>query len=157
MSSYNLISRSYLRFSNCFRNIFIPGLLMLFHCMFFHCNFFMWTILKVFIEFVITLLLFFMFLVFFFFFFLPQGLQDLCSLTRDQTFSLCIRGQSLNHWTTREVPVCFILNYLTIHLLKHRLGICLLPQSSVSCFFISSTSFYLEVKHFSAENTSQES
>ena len=33
------------------------------------------------------------------------GLWDLSSLTRDQTHTLCIGRQSLNHWTSREVPL----------------------------------------------------
>ena len=32
------------------------------------------------------------------------GMQDLSSLTRSQTHSLCNGRQSLNQWTTREVP-----------------------------------------------------
>ena len=35
---------------------------------------------------------------------------DLSSLTRDGTCTLCIGRQSLNHWTTREVP--FIHSYI---------------------------------------------
>ena len=55
----------------------------------------MWTIFKVFIEFV-TMLLLFHALVF--------G-HKACGLgTRDQTSSPCIEKQSLNHWTTRQVP-----------------------------------------------------
>ena len=30
---------------------------------------------------------------------------DLSSPTRDRTLTLCIKRQSLNHWTLREVPV----------------------------------------------------
>ena len=55
----------------------------------------MWTICKVFIEFVKILLLLFMF----FFFFL-----DLSFPTRDQTLTLYIGRQSPNHWTARDVP-----------------------------------------------------
>ena len=36
-----------------------------------------------------------------------QGLQGMCDLSswiRDQTYTLCIRRCSLNNWTTREVP-----------------------------------------------------
>ena len=57
-----------------------------------------WTIFKVFIDFVTTLLLFFMF-----WFFWPQGMWDFSSLARDQTCILCT-GRSRNHWTIREVP-----------------------------------------------------
>ena len=60
--------------------------------------FLMWTILKVFIEFV-TILLLFCVLVFW-----PRGMWDLSSPTRDQTCTPCIGRQSLNHWTAREVP-----------------------------------------------------
>ena len=38
------------------------------------------------------------------FFFWLQGMWDLSSPTRDQTHTRCIRRESLNHWTTREVP-----------------------------------------------------
>ena len=34
----------------------------------------------------------------------PRGTWDLTSLTRDQTGVPCIGRQSLNHWTSREVP-----------------------------------------------------
>ena len=59
----------------------------------------MWTILKVFIEFV-TILLLFCVLVFW-----PRGMWDLSSPTRDRTRNPCIGRQSLNHWTAREVPI----------------------------------------------------
>ena len=59
----------------------------------------MWTILKVFIEFVTILLLFHVLI------FWPEGMQDLSSLTRDRTCTPCIGRRSLNHWTTREVPL----------------------------------------------------
>ena len=58
----------------------------------------MWTIFKVLIEF-LTILLLFHVLVFW-----PRGMWDLSSPTTDQTCTLCIGRQSLNHWTTREVP-----------------------------------------------------
>ena len=58
----------------------------------------MWTILKVFTEFVTILLLFYVLV------FWLRGMWDLSSLTRDRTWTLCIGSQSLNHWTTREVP-----------------------------------------------------
>ena len=41
---------------------------------------------------------------FMFWFFWPWDMWDLSSLTRDQTHTPCIRRQSLNHWTAREVP-----------------------------------------------------
>ena len=58
----------------------------------------MWTIFKVFIEFV-TVLLLFMFWIFW-----PRGMWNLSSPTRDWTCFLCIGRQSLNHWTAGEVP-----------------------------------------------------
>ena len=35
------------------------------------------------------------------------GMWDLGSQTRDQTLVPCIARQSLNHWTTRDVPLVF--------------------------------------------------
>ena len=49
------------------------------------------------------------FFCFIFWFLWPRGMWDLSSLTRDPTHTPCIGRQSLNHWTTREVPVCFCL------------------------------------------------
>ena len=37
------------------------------------------------------------------------GMWDLTSLTRDQTCTPCIGRQSVNHWTTREVPGCMYI------------------------------------------------
>ena len=62
--------------------------------------FLMWTILKISIEFVIILLLFYVLV-----FFWPGGMWDLIFPIRDQTNTLCTGRQSLNHWTTREVPM----------------------------------------------------
>ena len=39
-----------------------------------------------------------------FFFATPHGMWDLSSLTRDCDHTTSIRRQSLNHWTTREIP-----------------------------------------------------
>ena len=39
--------------------------------------------------------------------FWPQGMWDIRSLTRDWTCTPCIGRQSLNHWTSRKVPVWF--------------------------------------------------
>ena len=39
------------------------------------------------------------------FFAAPHGMWDLSSLTRDQTHAPKVEAQSLNHWTTREVPI----------------------------------------------------
>ena len=60
--------------------------------------FLMWTIFKVFIEFVRILLLFYALVLW------PRGMWDLSSLTRDRTRTPCIGRLSLNHWTAREVP-----------------------------------------------------
>ena len=59
----------------------------------------MWAICKVFTESATILLLFFMFLVFWLW-----GMWDLGSPTRDGTFMPWVGRQTLNHWTTREVP-----------------------------------------------------
>ena len=58
--------------------------------------FLMWTIFKVFIEFVTILFLFYVLV------FWPQIMWDLSSSTRDQTFTHCIGRRSLKKWTTRE-------------------------------------------------------
>ena len=65
---------------------------------FFKKIFLMWTILKVFIEFVTILLLFYVLVVWL------CSMWDLSSLTRDWTCTPCIGMQSPNHWTTREAP-----------------------------------------------------
>ena len=45
-------------------------------------------------------------LLFFFFFFwlYPQGLKDLSSLARDQTWTQAVEAWSPKHWTTGEFP-----------------------------------------------------
>ena len=45
-----------------------------------------------------------MYFFFFFFLALPRGMCDLSSRTGDRTVPPAVGGQSLNHWTTREVP-----------------------------------------------------
>ena len=65
---------------------------------FFFFFFPMWTIFKVFVEFVAILFLFYALA------FGPGGLWDPSSLPRDRTHTPCIGRQSLNHWTTGEVP-----------------------------------------------------
>ena len=60
-------------------------------------NFLMWTIFKVFIEFVTILFVFC-------FGFWLQDTWDLSSLNRDWTHTPCIRRWSLNHWTARDSP-----------------------------------------------------
>ena len=76
--------------------------------------FFMWTIFKVFIEFITILLLFLFFfpaqkllLLFYVLIFLPWGMWDLSFLTRGQTHIPYSGRWSLNHWATREVPRIF--------------------------------------------------
>ena len=64
---------------------------------FFFFSFWCGPFFKVFIEFVTILLLFYVF-------FWLWGMWDLSSLTRDQTCTPCLRKQSLNNWTTGEVP-----------------------------------------------------
>ena len=44
-------------------------------------------------------------------FFWPQGMWNLGSPTRDWIFTPCIERWSLNHWTTREVPVVRVLTH----------------------------------------------
>ena len=39
----------------------------------------------------------------------PHGLCDLSSLTRDGTWAPSVEGQSLNHWTAKEVPLGHLL------------------------------------------------
>ena len=36
---------------------------------------------------------------------MPQGMQELGALTRDQSVPPALEVQSPNHWTTREVPL----------------------------------------------------
>ena len=55
----------------------------------------MWTIFKVFIEFVTRL--------FYVLVYCLQGMWGLSSLSRDQTCTPVLEGR-LNPWTTREVP-----------------------------------------------------
>ena len=70
---------------------------------FFFKIFLIWTIFKVFIEFVTILLLFYVLI------FWPRGMWDLSSPTRDRTPTPCTGRQSLNHWTAREVPATGVL------------------------------------------------
>ena len=73
----------------------IQWLLVVFFLLDFVC---VWTIFKVFIEFVTILLLFYVLV------YWPRGMWHLSSLFRDQTCTPCIGRQSFNHWTTREAP-----------------------------------------------------
>ena len=77
---------------------------------FFFLRFFFFNVdhfLKAFIEFLTTLLLFC-------FGFCLWGMWDLSCPTRDQTHTLCIGGQSLNHWTTREVSYFLLIIFYFI-------------------------------------------
>ena len=76
-------------------------------------EFLMWTIFKVFTEFVRTLLLFLCF--YFLFFFWLRGTWDLSSLIRDRTRTPCIGRQSLNYWTARQSLYLLFLMQLVIH------------------------------------------
>ena len=66
--------------------------------------FFMWTICKVFIEFVTVLLLFYVF----------WASRHLRSPTRDQTRTPCSGRRRHNHWATREAPSS-VFSYLPAH------------------------------------------
>ena len=59
--------------------------------------------LLVFIKFVTVMLLFYILV------FWLWGMWNLNSLTGDQTFTPCIEKQSLNHWTTKEVPFVVVV------------------------------------------------
>ena len=41
--------------------------------------------------------------------YLPQGMWDFSALTRGRTLVPCIGRQILNHWNTRDVPICIFL------------------------------------------------
>ena len=49
---------------------------------------------------------------------MPCGTWDLSSLTRDQTCTPSLEGQTFNHWTAREVPT-------SVFLLKLHQAVCL--------------------------------
>ena len=82
----------------------------------------MWTIFKVFTEFVTILLLFYVLGLW------PGAMWDLSSPTRDRTRTPCIGRQSLNHWTTREVPNCFF--WFATSQSKRSFGLKQIPFSS---------------------------
>ena len=42
--------------------------------------------------------------------YLPHGMWDLSSSTRDRTCGPCLGKWILNHWTTREDPLCGLLS-----------------------------------------------
>ena len=81
--------------------------------LFFLKIFLMWTIFKVFIEFVKISLLFYVL------FFWLRGMWDLSSPTWDWTCTPCTGRWSFNHWTAREVPkiILFIYFYKFIYLI----------------------------------------
>ena len=66
--------------------------------------FLMWTIFKVFMEFVTVLFLFYVLVIW------PWGIWDLSFLTRGQTLTPCIGRWSLNHWTAGKPPACAFQN-----------------------------------------------
>ena len=47
-----------------------------------------------------------------------QGMWDISSLTRVEPVPLAVEVQSLDHWTTREVPTSFLLNQRSRSLLR---------------------------------------
>ena len=67
------------------------------------------SFLKVFIEFVTILLLFYVLV------FWPRGMCGLSFPTGDQTRTRCAGRWSLNHWTTREVPLLLTLYLCFMH------------------------------------------
>ena len=69
----------------------------------------MWTIFKVFTEFVTILLLFYILV------FWPHDMWDLGSLTRDQTHTPHTERRSLNHQTPREVTPSF---FYSMHIVR---------------------------------------
>ena len=88
--------------------------------------------LKPFIEFVTILLLLYVLA------FWPGGMQNPSSPTKDQTCTPCIRRQSPNHGTTKEVPQPFslftkpLLSWVAFHLGQVHLASCLSLFSPVS-------------------------
>ena len=78
----------------------------------------MWTLEKVFVEFVTMLLLFYILVVW------PRSMWDLSFLTRDGTHTPCIGRWRLNHWTTWQVPILvlivtlFLFNAVAIYILQ---------------------------------------
>ena len=76
----------------------------------------MWTIFKIFIEFVSVLLLIYIcvYIYIHIYIYWPRGIWDLGSSPRDWNCTPCIGRWSLNHWTTREVSSMelFFLSFL---------------------------------------------
>ena len=78
----------------------------------------MWTIFKVVIQFITELFLFYIFV------FWPRVIWDLSSPTRAEIHTPCVRRQSLNNWTTREVRTVNLKKKKS-RLRAHSLGIAL--------------------------------
>ena len=78
----------------------------------------MWTIFKVVIQFITELFLFYIFV------FWPRVIWDLSSPTGAEIHTPCVRRQSLNNWTTREVRTVNLKKKKS-RLRAHSLGIAL--------------------------------
>ena len=69
---------------------------------------------------------------------LSGSLWDFNSLTRNQTHAPCFGRQILNHWTTREVPILFILYsllfFFTVWIFSHAFKKNLSSSSTISFF-----------------------
>ena len=61
--------------------------------------------------------LFFFYYDYYYFLAVPCSMQDLISLTRDGTHPPMLEVQSLNQWTSREVPVVNLLKASHFHLM----------------------------------------
>ena len=96
-----------------------------------------WTIFKVFIEFVTILLLFYVLV------FWPQGMWDLSSLTRNWTRTPFIGRRSLNHWSAREVPECPFLKLINIPLYLYAAFCLSLHLSMDTCVVFISLSWIM--------------
>ena len=104
---------------------------------FFFFFFLMQTILKVFIEFVTTLLLCYVLV------FWPQVMWDLSSPNRDWTCTLCIGSQSLNHWLPGKFLPCSFSSFRA-----HSPRICLfglIHFSGLQSGTISNSTFSLQL------------
>ena len=62
------------------------------------------------------------------------GMWDLSSLTRDRTLSPCVGRQSLNPWTTREVPYTFFSKKHNRKFFPLFCFLLLLPPVEFRCF-----------------------
>ena len=91
----------------------------------------MWTIFKVFIEFITITSLFYILV------FWAQGMWDLSSMTRNWTHSPSIERWNLKHWTTREVPWFDLLR----HFLSEQ------PKTGVSLLYYWKLFFDLNISN----------